>query len=148
MGLILDKVGRIQEADAYLRQAFDIRTRLLPKGNLVIVKAEGALGECLTMQKRYAEAEPLLLGSYQVFESTTAPNDSRRSEAAQRLNDVYSRWGNPKKAALYKGMHKQVAVTESDPTWQKLQVAALLSRQKSYCTLTAEWFMAMPYRQG
>jgi Flp pilus assembly protein TadD len=56
IGLILDKIGRIQEADAYLRQAFDIRTRLLPKGNLGILNVEGALGERLTLQKRYAEA--------------------------------------------------------------------------------------------
>jgi tetratricopeptide (TPR) repeat protein len=105
MGLILDKVGRIHEAEAYLRQAFDIRTRLLPKGNLGIVKAEGPLGECLTMQKRYAEAEPLLLDSYQILESTTGPNDGRRTEAAQRLNELYSRWGNPKKAALYEANH-------------------------------------------
>jgi eukaryotic-like serine/threonine-protein kinase len=105
MGLILDKVGRIHEAEAYLRQTFDIRTRLLPKGNLGIVKAEGALGECLTMQNRYAEAEPLLLDSYQIFESTTVPNDGRRTEAAKRLNDLYSMWGNPQKAALYKAIN-------------------------------------------
>ncbi len=105
MGLILDKVGRIHEAEAYLRQTFDIRTRLLPKGNLGIVKAEGALGECLTMQNRYAEAEPLLLDSYQIFESTTVPNDGRRTEAAKRLNDLYSRWGKPEKAALYKAIN-------------------------------------------
>ncbi len=102
MGLILDKVGRIHEAEAYLRQALDIRTQLLPKGNLGIVKAQGALGECLTAQKRYAEAEPLLLDSYQILESSTAPNDGRRTEAAQRLNELYSRWGAPQKAALYK----------------------------------------------
>ena len=105
MGLILDKVGRIHEAEAYLRQTFDIRTRLLPKGNLGIVKAEGALGECLTMQKRYAEAEPILLDSYQIFESTTVQNDSRRAEAARRLYELYSMWGNPQKAALYKAIN-------------------------------------------
>lgn len=102
MGFILDKVGRNKEAEAYLRQALDIRRRLLPAGNLGIVKAEGALGECLTSQKRYADAEPLLLGSYQILQSTTVPNDSRRTEAAQRLYDLYSRWGNIQKAAFYK----------------------------------------------
>jgi tetratricopeptide (TPR) repeat protein len=102
MGLILNKADRLHEAEAYLRQALDIRTRLLPKGNLGIGKAEGALGECLAMQKRYAEGEPLLLDSYQILESTTGPRDARRMEAAQRLYELYSSWGNPKKAALYK----------------------------------------------
>ena len=77
MGMILDKAGRINEAEAYLRQALDIRTRLLPKGNLGIGKAEGALGECFTAQKRYAEAEPLLLDSYHVLTSSQVKRDPR-----------------------------------------------------------------------
>jgi len=101
MGLILSKVGRIHEAEAYLRQALDIRTRLLPKGNLGIAKAEGALGECLTMQKKYAEAEPVLVDSYQTLESTTVSNDGRRTEAMQRLVNLYREWGKPQKAATY-----------------------------------------------
>src|SRR5262249_16899925 len=101
MGLILSKAGRMREAEAYLRQALEIRTRLLPKGNAGIGKAEGALGECLTSEKQYAEAEPPLVDSYQVLESTTVASDPRRAEAAQRLNDLYTRWGNPAKAALY-----------------------------------------------
>jgi tetratricopeptide (TPR) repeat protein len=105
MGLILNKAGRLHEAEAYLRQALDIRTRLLPKGNLGIGKAEGALGECLTMQTRYVEAEPLLLDSYEILESTTVPKDSRRAETARRLYELYSRWGNPQKAALYKAIN-------------------------------------------
>src|SRR5207244_11136458 len=39
MGMILNKLDRLQEAETYLRQALDIRTRLLPKGNLGIGKA-------------------------------------------------------------------------------------------------------------
>ncbi len=98
----------MHEAEAYLRRALDIRTRLLPTGNLGIGKVEGALGECLTMQKRYAEAEPLLLDSYHILESTTALNDGRRTEAAQRLSELYSRWGDPKKAALYRAINVSV----------------------------------------
>ena len=105
MGLILDKVGRIHEAETYLRQALEIRTRLLPKGNQLIGKAEGVLGECLTMQKRYADAEPLLLDSYQILETTTVPNDARRTEAARRLNLLYSKWGKPEQAARYNAVN-------------------------------------------
>ena len=101
MGLILNKAGRLHEAEAYLRQALDIRTRLLPKGNLGIGKAEGALGECLTLQKRYADAEPLLLDSYEILESTTVSNDARRTEALQRLVSLYEAWGKPQEAARY-----------------------------------------------
>ena len=101
MGMILHKVGRMHEAEAYLRQALDIRVRLLPKGNLGIGKAEGALGECLTVQKRYAEAELLLLDNYHILESATVANDGRRAEAAQRLANLYRAWGKSQKAASY-----------------------------------------------
>src|SRR5262249_23183365 len=97
-GSILNKVGRLHEAEAYLRQALEIRTRLLPKGNLLIGRAEAALGECLTVQKRHAGAEPLLLDSYQIIESTTHPGDTRRTDAAQRLNTLYRSWGRPQEA--------------------------------------------------
>jgi tetratricopeptide (TPR) repeat protein len=101
MGLILDKEGRFREAEAYLNQALEIRTRLLPKGNLLIGRAEGILGECLTLQKRYAEAEPLLLDSYKIYESTTDANDTRRSDAGQRLAALYRSWGRPREAEKY-----------------------------------------------
>jgi hypothetical protein len=57
------------------------------------------------MQTRYVEAEPLLLDSYEILESTTVPKDSRRAETARRLYELYSRWGNPQKAALYKAIN-------------------------------------------
>lgn len=102
MGMILDKAGRIHDAENDLRQALDIRTRTLPKGNIGIGAAEDALGECLTMQKRYQAAEPLLLESYRIFTSTTVAGDARRAAAAQDLYALYSQWGHLEKAALYK----------------------------------------------
>lgn len=101
MGMILDKAGRIRDAEHYLRQALDIRTRTLPKGNIGIGAAEEALGHCLAQQKHYAQAEPFLLDSFQILRSTTLPNDPRRTQVAQDLHTLYSAWGNPKKAALY-----------------------------------------------
>jgi len=102
MGLILNKVGRIYEAEAYLRQALDIRTRLLPKGNLGIAKAEGALGECLTAQKRYAEAEPLLLDSYHGLTSSQGEKDPRMIEALDRLVKLYEQIGNAEALLKYR----------------------------------------------
>src|SRR6185295_6690497 len=101
LGLILDKTGQLHEAETYLRQALDIRRRLVPKGNQLIGITEGALGECLSLQKRHAEAEPLLLDSFQVIQSTTGAGDTRRVEAAQRLVTLYQSWGKPKEAAEY-----------------------------------------------
>lgn len=104
MGSILDEMGRSREAENYLRQALEIRTQFLPKGNQLIGRAEAVLGECLTLQKRYAEAEPLLLDSYKIIKATTSSeSDPRRAEARQRLATLYTGWGRPAVAANYTG---------------------------------------------
>ena len=102
--MILDKVGRLQEAETYLREALDIRTRFLPKGNLAIGKAEGALGECLTAEKRYADAEPLLLDSYHDLTSSHIEKDPRMIEALERLVKFYEDSGNGEELTKYRAL--------------------------------------------
>ncbi len=101
LGLILNKTGRSRRAEPYLRDALEIRTRLLPSGNQLIGTSEGALGECLTTQKKYAEAEPLLLDSYKLTRATAGEHDPRTIEAVERLITLYQFRGQAKKAAEY-----------------------------------------------
>jgi serine/threonine protein kinase/tetratricopeptide (TPR) repeat protein len=101
LGLILNKTGRSREAEASLREALEIRTRLLPKGNQLIGISEGALGECLTSQKRYAEAEPLLLRSYATVKAVQGDQGPSTLEAARRLVALYQSWGKPEQVARY-----------------------------------------------
>src|SRR5207253_7833819 len=63
-GLTWTKTGRASEGERVLREAVQIRNDSLPKGHFWVALANSALGECLTIQKRYTEAEPLLLESY------------------------------------------------------------------------------------
>src|SRR5207244_13472693 len=58
-GLIRAKTGQPKEGEKILREAVKIRTDLLPKGHYWVALANSALGECLTIEKRYNEAEPL-----------------------------------------------------------------------------------------
>jgi tetratricopeptide (TPR) repeat protein len=111
LGLIMDKTDRPQKGEAYLREALEVRRRLLPGGNQLIGTTEGALGECLTMQKRYAEAEPLLLDSYKILKSTAVEHDPRIGEAIQRLTTLYERWGNQQKTAEYTSLLPQDQMT-------------------------------------
>jgi tetratricopeptide (TPR) repeat protein len=95
LGMILNKTGRPEEAEKYLRQALEIRTRLLPSGNQLIGVSEGALGECLTTEKRYAQAEPLLLRSYVTIKAIQGEQGPSTREAARRLTILYHVWGKP-----------------------------------------------------
>jgi eukaryotic-like serine/threonine-protein kinase len=110
LGLILNKSGRSREAEAYLREALEIRTRLLPRGNQLIAASEGALGECLTTQKRYAEAEPLLQRSYATMKDVQGEQGPLTLEAVRRLAVLYQAWGKPGEAARY-----HVAFGQSSP---------------------------------
>ena len=53
----------------------------------------GALGECLTAQKRFGEAEPLLLQSYRSLNESQGPGNPRTRLALQRLAALYEKWG-------------------------------------------------------
>jgi eukaryotic-like serine/threonine-protein kinase len=101
LGQILDKLGRFKEAESVLRQALEIRTRLLPKGNQLIARAETILGECLILQRRYGDAEPLLLDSYRIYGATTLTRNPRRIETTRQLVDLYRAWGKPTVAETY-----------------------------------------------
>ena len=80
-GVILNKTGRFRDTESYLRQAVETRTRLLPKGvNQLMSVAEGAVGECLTTQRCFLEAEPWR-GDWGV---------------------LYQSWGKSEKAARYR----------------------------------------------
>ncbi len=110
LGLVLNKTGRSREAETYLREALEIRARLLPRGNQLIAASEGALGECLTTQKRYAEAEPLLQRSYATMKDVQGEQGPLTLEAVRRLATLYQAWGKPEEAARY-----HVAVAQSSP---------------------------------
>jgi serine/threonine-protein kinase len=101
LGLVLNKTGRSRDAEAYLREALEIRTRLLPGGNQLIAASEGALGECLTTQKRYAEAEPLLQRGYATMKGVQGERGPLTLEAVRRLAALYQAWGKPAEAARY-----------------------------------------------
>jgi serine/threonine-protein kinase len=96
LGRILDKTGRSREAETLLREVLEIQRQ---KGVRPIDRAiaAGILGECLMTEKRYAEAEPLLVESYQTLESVHVPQSPVLREASQRLTSLYAVWDKGKR---------------------------------------------------
>jgi tetratricopeptide (TPR) repeat protein len=103
-GLILNRTGNSKEGETILREAVRLRAESLPKDHFWVAVANGALGECLTTQKRYAEAEPLLVESYGVLNSRLGTRDPRTTEAIWRLTTLYDLWGKPAQAAQYRAL--------------------------------------------
>ena len=102
LGVSLVQTGRAAEAEPFLRAVltnkFDSRqaARCLVYGNV-----ETALGDCLLAQKRYIEAEGLLLAGYDKLRRNPAARPAVTAEVAARLRDLYLAWNKPAEAARY-----------------------------------------------
>ena len=100
-GLIWDQLGRAGEAEKLLREAVRLRSESVPESHFLRATATGALGEFLSAHQRFAEAEPLLLASYESLKKSQAPESPRLEFALQRLAALYGAWGRPEEAARY-----------------------------------------------
>jgi tetratricopeptide (TPR) repeat protein len=103
-GLSLAKTGDLEEGEKILREAVTIRTESLPKEHYWVALANSALGECLTIQERYQEAEPLLVGSYESLKNSQGANNPRTRLALLRVVDLYEKWQRPDLAARYRAL--------------------------------------------
>ncbi|MGI8786192.1 MAG: protein kinase domain-containing protein [Pyrinomonadaceae bacterium] len=88
-GLSLTKTGQLNEGEKILREAVRIRTETLPPEHFWTALAKSALGENLMMHKRFDEAEPLLLESYESLRRSQGEQNPRTSLAQNRLAAFY-----------------------------------------------------------
>ncbi len=102
VGLALTRTGKAKEGEPFLREALKIRIDSLPKENFGIALANSELGECLTAQKRYAEAEPLLTESYESLKTSQGTENPRTVLAKSRLATLYEKTNRAELAAQYR----------------------------------------------
>ncbi|MBK8467516.1 MAG: serine/threonine protein kinase [Chloracidobacterium sp.] len=88
-GLILTKTGQLQEGEKILREAVQLRTESLPNEHFWVALADRALGENLMIQKRFAEAEPLLKASYESLRLSQGKQNPRTVLARVSLDKLY-----------------------------------------------------------
>jgi tetratricopeptide (TPR) repeat protein len=97
--------GRWSEAEAQARECLEVRARKQPD-NWLRFHTMSQLGAALAGQKKYAEAEPLLIGGYEGLEARQAkiPVPSRKTlpAAAARIVPFYEAWGKMDKAAEWR----------------------------------------------
>ncbi len=84
-----------------LREALEIRMRLLGRDHFETAFTQDALGECLVIQRRYPEAEPLLDQAYLTLRNAQKDGSPLVIEAAHKLELLYTAWGKPHEAARY-----------------------------------------------
>jgi tetratricopeptide (TPR) repeat protein len=101
-GLILTDTGRAAAGETCLRRALDISRRSFKAGDRRIASTEGALGHCLATQRRYAEAEPLLIEGFEGLKRAAGEAYPRTRQVERWLVDLYENWGRPARAASYR----------------------------------------------
>jgi tetratricopeptide (TPR) repeat protein/tRNA A-37 threonylcarbamoyl transferase component Bud32 len=105
LGEILTREGQTSRAEIYLRRALELRTRTRSQNlgeGYELALTQSALGECLSAQRRYAEAEPLLVESHATLDSRFGARDPRTVTALRRLSGLYEAWGKPDRAAQFR----------------------------------------------
>jgi tetratricopeptide (TPR) repeat protein len=103
-GMIYSQTGRTTEAEKLLREAVRVRTENVPETHFLRATANGALGEFLTTQARFPEAETFLLASYESLKKSQAENSPRTRLALQRLTNLYTAWNKLEQAAPYRAL--------------------------------------------
>jgi serine/threonine protein kinase/tetratricopeptide (TPR) repeat protein len=96
---------RWAEAETAARECLEIRARKQPD-HWLRFHTMSQLGAALAGEKRYAEAEPLLIGGYEGLKAREAklPPPSRKNlaDAAARIVPFYESWGKPEKTAEWR----------------------------------------------
>ena len=94
-GLSLAKSGETADGEEILREALAIRMNSLPPEHFWVAVAKSSLGECLTIEKKYPEAEPLLAQSYESLKKTQGEQNPRTRLAKERLDNLFLEWKRP-----------------------------------------------------
>jgi len=92
LGLVLTRTGRASEAEPLLRAVLAKLEATTSKQSYAVATELGALGECLTAERQYAEAEPLLVESRDTLQSIQVPDGPDLALARRRLSSLSSSW--------------------------------------------------------
>jgi len=95
------RLGQYAQAEQTLRVALS-EAKGWPAANLITIRARAHLGEALVGQKRFEEAESLLLGEYRPLVGMTGLRGASRGWAAGALTRLYEASGRPADAAKYR----------------------------------------------
>jgi len=97
--------GRFAESEPLAREALDTNSKIQP-GNWQRFRAESLLGASLAGEKKYTQAEPMLLEGYQGMlarkDSMAVPDQYHFELARGWLVTLYQDWGKPDKAGEWK----------------------------------------------
>jgi eukaryotic-like serine/threonine-protein kinase len=101
LGRALAHMDSVKAGEPLVREARELRRGSLPAGHWLIASLDGALGEVLTLDGRFEEAERLLLGAEARVLEVRGAQSTAVADQRQRLVVLYTRWGRLAEAARW-----------------------------------------------
>jgi len=102
LGQVRDSLGQHAAADSLLRRAIALRKKYLPADHWVHASTDGAWATHLSRVGREAEAERILLRSYEQLVASRGADAYPTKLVARRLGDFMTRVGRPADAARWR----------------------------------------------
>jgi eukaryotic-like serine/threonine-protein kinase len=101
LGRALAHMDSADAGETFVREMRSLRVKSLPAGHWLIAAADGSLGEVLTLDGRYGEAEQLLLAAEARVREVRGAESVAVADQRTRLVALYKRWGKPAEAAKW-----------------------------------------------
>lgn len=115
LGLTLIKRGQWSEAERILRECLAIREKSEPDA-WTTFNARSLLGGSLLGQKKFAEAEPMIITGYEGIKARVGKgppgSEYRLAEAAERVHQLYEAWGKKDKDVEWEARLRPRTVAE------------------------------------
>jgi serine/threonine protein kinase len=102
LGNAQNGAGSRGAAEKSYREALSIGTAALPADHPQLAIARRQLGNLLVLEKRFAEAEPLLLAAAEAREKRLGRDHATTKTVAGDLARLYDAWNSPQKAAEWR----------------------------------------------
>ena len=106
LSFALTMTGRYEESLDMARDAKRILRLKYPATNPLVIRADVAMGDALRGQRRYAEAESLLVPAFKAFEGGRGFSKRPREHALDALVRLYQAQGRMNDAAKYEALHR------------------------------------------
>ncbi len=131
-GLQLLELYQFAVAEPLLRECLAIREKQMPDSRLTF-NTQSLLGGSLLGQKKYADAEPLLLKGYEGMKprekAIPPPSDSRIPETLDRLIELYSATNKPDAVKKYQELRAKYPKEQAPkPQQEKVKIIDVQSR--------------------
>jgi tetratricopeptide (TPR) repeat protein len=106
-GESLRRSGDSKTGETKLRDALAVFAKALPENHWRVAEAQSYLALCFVDQRRFPEAEKLLLSSYETLAKQYVSSHPRVIGVVERTVALYDAWNRPQKAADWRGRLKK-----------------------------------------